>query len=578
MSAIALKRPAQRTLKLPATAIIEFALLAVVVAVALFARLPDPEGHRSNFPDLFDEGIRAEQLLLMEHGFRPFRDIYAAQGPLLLDLLYPLYILFGGTLGAARLAVGLFSVVGIVGAWFVGRQVGGRVGGLLAAVLLTLSPVYLEGSRLALAEVPSIAPALLAIGCALRWRHGGGRRWLVAMAILGTTAFLVKPMALPVALPLLLLLFRPGLRRSDVLLAAGLAVGFTLLVLLALGPAEVWDQIVNYRLGASEGGQWNFAQNYKTVVLEPVRAQSVLYLVALVGAVLLLLRDFRSGLALTLFELGTVALLVRYYPLHPKHLVYLYPPLCLLAGAGLGEATRLARLEGERGLALRLASVGAAALLAAWHLTAYTAGTGKADPNADISVEDDADLHSFDEDASRGLALLAQPDEFVLTDYPYVAALARRLVPPDLVDPSKGRMRAGVLNDRMVYDTADRFDVHLILIWADRFKRLGSFPTWLERNYQPAQVFGTRIAKNRYGKDRTLYIRKDADLAAARASLEQSLAVHQAVDFQVSPLGAAPLRWLGHRVSKEAIGPRDQFTLTMGIAANSAMDVDYHIT
>ena len=34
----------------------------------------------------FDEGIRGEQLLLMAAGFRPFRDIFASQGPLSLDV------------------------------------------------------------------------------------------------------------------------------------------------------------------------------------------------------------------------------------------------------------------------------------------------------------------------------------------------------------------------------------------------------------------------------------------------------------------------------------------------------------
>src|SRR3712207_1954007 len=146
-------------------------------------RAADLEGARSNFPDLFDEGIRVEQLFLMSQGFRPYRDIYAAQGPLLLDTLYPFYRLFGESLGAVRLGVGLLSLVGLVGAYLVAREVGGRFGGLLACGLLALSPPYLEGSRLALAEVPSIAPALLALASALRYRAVRSRRWLLASAV-----------------------------------------------------------------------------------------------------------------------------------------------------------------------------------------------------------------------------------------------------------------------------------------------------------------------------------------------------------------------------------------------------------
>ena len=60
----------------------------------------------------------------------------------------------------------------------------------------------------------------------------------------------------------------------------------------------------------------------------------------------------------------------------------------------------------------------------------------------DISAED-ADLHVFDDDAARSLDLLSRPRDFILTDHPYVAALAHRMVPPGLVDPSRGLTRAG---------------------------------------------------------------------------------------------------------------------------------------
>src|SRR6266542_4397059 len=85
-------------------------------------------------------------ILLVSAGYRPVQEIYSSQGPLLLDLLYPLYHLFGETLGAARLAVGFYSLIGILGAYCAGRVVGGPLGGAMAAVLLALSPTYLRNS------------------------------------------------------------------------------------------------------------------------------------------------------------------------------------------------------------------------------------------------------------------------------------------------------------------------------------------------------------------------------------------------------------------------------------------------
>ena len=91
-----------------------------------------------------DEGIRGMQLLLMSAGYRPMQEIFSSQGPLLLDMLFPFYRLFGETLGAARLAVGVYSLLGILGVYAAARAMGGPVGGAVAALLLTLSPNYLR--------------------------------------------------------------------------------------------------------------------------------------------------------------------------------------------------------------------------------------------------------------------------------------------------------------------------------------------------------------------------------------------------------------------------------------------------
>src|SRR5215216_5054233 len=280
-------------------------------------RLSDLEGPRSSFPDLFDEGQDAESLLLMANGFQPYRDIYVSQGPLKLPLMYPGYILFGQTLGAVRFWIGLLSVVGLIGAWWTGRQLAGAAGGLASALLLGAIPAYLEASRQSLAEIPSLVPCIWAVGCGLRWlrsarqarplrrraasspsrlvtatasgetRPASGASWLYAATILGTIGVLVKPMALTVAAPLALaLLLRPGLRPRHVAVAAGLALGVTALSILIVGPADFYQQVVQYRMGARQDSNWSFRISFKQVVAEPFRSQPGLFILAAVGALL----------------------------------------------------------------------------------------------------------------------------------------------------------------------------------------------------------------------------------------------------------------------------------------------------
>src|SRR5205823_254216 len=134
------------------------------------------------------------------------------------------------------------------GAWWSGRLVGGMVGGLLAALLLGAAPTYLEASRQGLTEVPSLVPCIWAVGCALRWRRGGGAGWLYGAVALGTCGVLIKPMALAVAGPVgLLMLLRPGLRWTHLAISAALVVGISAALVLIMGPTDMYQQVVQYR-------------------------------------------------------------------------------------------------------------------------------------------------------------------------------------------------------------------------------------------------------------------------------------------------------------------------------------------
>src|SRR4051812_35854333 len=139
--------------------------LIVLLALAIPTRLLNLDA----FAGKFDEGIRGAQLMLMAAGYRPFRDIFASQGPLSLDVFYPTYLLFGQTLGAARMAPAVFSAAGVVlGAW-IARQAAGRVAGVVTGLLLLVTPISLKTPRLALVEVPALVPALAAVGAALSY-------------------------------------------------------------------------------------------------------------------------------------------------------------------------------------------------------------------------------------------------------------------------------------------------------------------------------------------------------------------------------------------------------------------------
>ena len=69
--------------------------------------------------------------------------------------------------------------------------------------VLAVSPVFLDNSRLAFVEVPSIAPTVLALVTLLLFRRSERRAWLVASAVLMAVGALAKPMAAVAGLPAL---------------------------------------------------------------------------------------------------------------------------------------------------------------------------------------------------------------------------------------------------------------------------------------------------------------------------------------------------------------------------------------
>src|SRR4051812_18145843 len=144
----------QRGIRVRWAAIVEASLLLAVIWLAVIVRLyglADPT-------DVSDEGIRGVQLLLLAAGFRPVSEIYASQGPLSLWLFYPAVAIFGPDIVVARLTVVVSSLVVLAGAVWIARRTAGPIAGIVAGAVLAVSPVFLDNSRLAFVEVPSIAP------------------------------------------------------------------------------------------------------------------------------------------------------------------------------------------------------------------------------------------------------------------------------------------------------------------------------------------------------------------------------------------------------------------------------------
>jgi Dolichyl-phosphate-mannose-protein mannosyltransferase len=535
--------------------------LGVILAGATIMRLVRLGGTSGDL----DEGIRGIQLMLMAAGYRPVQEIYSSQGPLLLDMLYPLYRLFGESLASARLAVGFYSLIGILGAYLAARVVGGPLAGATAALLLVLSPTYLRNSRQALAEVPALAPAVLAVAAAVAYQRSGRRAWLVAAGVLLGLAVLIKPIVVAAAVPVAIAaLLGPHRGLRPLLLVGAVSAMVVLLVVLLTGPRAVVDQMVEYRLRSREASGWDLRENWRLVQSTLGREGSGLFALAVGAGLALAIAACRRAVALVVWPLVSVGLLLAYSPLFPKHAVIALPPLAILAGAGTGlvwQALRARRWQGMVGAILlagpTLFYVWSAPVVLGWDMRYMNLGPSTEGEHFPLSA-----------DAAATIAALTARGDFIVTDEPELAFQARRLVPPELADPSKTRVRARELTGDDIVTAANAHDARLVALWGDRLRTLRAFKAWLDERFLPVKVYG------RGGESaRVIYLRRAADgeLAAARAALQGSIRTVGGADF------GGVFRLRGYSVDRVELARGGNLGVTYEWEALGRAEVDYHI-
>src|SRR5260370_33753339 len=101
--------------------------------------------HFLNVPfdrDSFDAAVYWQSLRSMSTGASLYQQIFYSQPPFFLLSIYPIYILLGQTIWSARLGVTIISLFGLLGAVLLGKALAGRLGMLLALLLLVINPFY----------------------------------------------------------------------------------------------------------------------------------------------------------------------------------------------------------------------------------------------------------------------------------------------------------------------------------------------------------------------------------------------------------------------------------------------------
>ncbi len=476
------------------------ALLAAAIGMRLYQLgLPfDRDG--------YDEGVYWQTLRSMNAGFALYHNIFYSQPPFFLLSTFPGYILFGGSLWSARLAIALVSLFGLLGAFLLGKALSGRLGAIAALLLLVVNPLYLAQSQTIEAEVSSAAFSLLAVGLAyLWWQHPEGIRGLCYAALTGVTfalSILCKLLSLSILVPVALLMLarlwqiwhkQPGTRLVGLLpIIAGIGACLVTMAVLLLPFTGSYQAMVHSVITFHNDAArvMSGTQKGNTSMLQHALT-SLLTLAALYGIVAAFLRRDWRVIPLIAWLLATLFLLWHQVPLFQHHLVALTPPLIALAVMGIGDPSTYKRSNSS-------GFISRATIYITWIAIALILVTSLINLRRDLLYYNAAEASSassltqLEVRAAADLRQAIAPNQLVVTDAQFIAGLADRNTPPALVDTSVVRIHSGYLTLSQLENATAQSQVHAVLFFTGRFHLpdVAAFHAWVAQNFHLLHDYG----------------------------------------------------------------------------------------
>jgi hypothetical protein len=382
------------------------ALVALLVLqAALFAR-PIHSGAS------YDEGVYLAAVDALRHGQSLGSQVFAAQFPGFYDLLRGISFITGIGVVAIRWGMLGVTLLGSVGGFLVGRRFAGNAGGLLAAAFLIIAPPLDLFGWQVLADGPTLALTLLALGLATL---PGTVAAVAAGAVFGA-AFTVKITALT-ALPTMVWLLR---RRSLLGTASFLVVVCLELLAHAGALGSLWQSGVRYHEKARSTPAV-IPHPHHQIVSQIPHATPFFWLAIAAGVLAVGFfarrRPLGTGPLWVWVGLSVVFLLVQ-KPLHENHLINFPFPLAVASGATIGAAALRAPARVRMTLFPALALVITAAYVQQWHRVQLAKTP---EPASNVA-------------AARALTRLTDPGDHTVDDRPIISFLAHRRVYGPLVD------------------------------------------------------------------------------------------------------------------------------------------------
>ncbi len=495
-------RPPSSSKKLVSHVILVLGIVSIAVVMRVY-------GLNGLFAHDYDEGVYWQTLRAMHAGFDLYDPIFYAQPPLFVLSVYPFYALFGQSIAAARAGIAALSLLGLLGAYMMGKALAGRAGALAAMILLAFTPIYLRQSQILQAEGPSTAFLFLSVGAALMWwKRPVGKTAVILAIVCGATlsiGILTKLLNVTAAVPILMLilwrvwsLWRESNSKNPtglvtILLGFIVALAVALITLMPFLPSlsALLDQVVSYHLVAKKVGR---TDNFE-ILGRFFITNGVLSVAVIIGVVVALLRRDRRVIPLLAWLVTTIVLLAVQFPLFPRHVIVLIPSLIALTVLGLSDSASVEQAREILHARMPSAHLGGL-LMGLLVFAAVVAGVvGSYRHYQGLRARAESSVARGAAAMAADLQRVTTPAQWIITDAQFVAALADRDTPPLLVDTSQVRILTGYLTTQELLEAASDPRVHVVLFATNRLA-LGpaaGFHSWVSQHFALVRRHGPGI-------------------------------------------------------------------------------------
>lgn len=425
-----------------------------------------------------DEGIYLTSFLLVNKDYKVYKKTYFSQPPGFLLSIYPGFILFGKTLQAARLTVGLWSIIGLLAVIWLGFELKNKWVGLLAAGLLSLIPSYLNQSLTFQSDVLITTFSLISLATLIRFGENFVLPWFIISSFFLNLAFWTKfdITFFPSFFLALFLIYKDKKFFYKkiinlVLIFFSVSLAFFIIFILPFGIKEVFYNSILLRFQAASSST-SFSLFYY------LKKDILLSAIILVSLFLSFLKNSNIRYPLIIVYIWSIFVLIIFYfyrPLFPHHLVILTVPFVLLF-------SQISELFFSN---KKLFSYFVSILL-------IISLTNR------IYITTSTSLRLINDQQAKAVSIIKKYtdiNDVVVSDEEILNGISGRLPPPELSDISQVRIRSNNLTSENFKQIINNYKPKLIIPWNGRLESIINFKENL-LNYKILASFSS--SKNIY--------------------------------------------------------------------------------